>query len=154
MEYNGTQSLPAGTSLEPDPLFMIRLYSYRFRIECTFRELKQQTGAFCYHFRSKHMPRLDDYRKKTKPSPLEQVEDDHARMKILQTVRTIEMHMALSCITMGTVQCLSLRAEGKLRTEQIRYQRTPSKGKVSEGAMMIIFENIFFDLWDRTPNYT
>ena len=25
----------------------IRLYSYRFRIECTFKELKQQTGAFC-----------------------------------------------------------------------------------------------------------
>lgn len=63
---------------------MIRLYSYRFRIECTFRELKQQTGAFCYHFWSKHMPRLDYYRKKTEPSPLEQVENDHACRKILQ----------------------------------------------------------------------
>ncbi len=136
VEYNGTQSILAGTCLELDPLSMIRLYSYRFRSECTFRELKQQTGAFCYHFWSKHMLRLNYYRKKTEPSPLEQVKSDHARRKILQTVRVVEMHMALSCTAMGTVQCLSLRTEGKLCTEQIHYQRTPSKGKVSEGAMM------------------
>ncbi len=47
VEYNGTQSILAGTSLKLAPLSMIRLYSFRFRIECTFRELKQQTGAFC-----------------------------------------------------------------------------------------------------------
>ena len=70
VEYNGIQSIPAGTSLELAPLSMIRLYSFRFRIECTFRELKQQTGAFCYHFWSKHMPRLNYCRKKTEPSPL------------------------------------------------------------------------------------
>ena len=29
------------------------------------RELKQQTGAFCYHFWSKHMPRLSYYQKAT-----------------------------------------------------------------------------------------
>ena len=151
VEYHGTQSIPAGTSLELDPLSMIRLYSYRFRIECTFRELKQQTGAFCYHFWSKHMPRLDYYRKKTEPSPLEQVEDDDARIKIIQTVRAIEMHMALSCIAMGTVQCLTLRTEGKLRTEQIRYQRTPSKGKVSEGAMMHYLRKHIFRFIGQNP---
>lgn len=151
VEYNGTQSILAGTSLELDPLSMVRLYSYRFRIECTFRELKQQTGAFCYHFWSKHMPRLDYYRKKTEPSPLEQVENDHARMKILQTVRAIEMHMALSCIAMGTVQCLSLRTEGKLYTKQIRYQRTPSKGKVSEGAMMHYLRKHIFRFMGQNP---
>ena len=150
VEYNGTQSILAGTCLELDPLSMIRLYSFRFRIECTFRELKQQTGAFCYHFRSKHMPRLNYYRKKTEPSALEQVESDHARRKIMQAVRAIEMHMALSCIAMGTVQCLSLRTEGKLRTEQIRYQRTPSKGKVSEGAMMhYLRKHIFRFMWQN-----
>lgn len=151
VEYNGTQSILAGTSLELDPLSMIRLYSYRFRIECTFRELKQQTGAFCCHFWSKHMPRLDYYRKKTEPSPLEQVESDRARIKIVQTVQAIEMHMALSCIAMGTVQCLTLRTEGKLRTEQIRYQRTPSKGKVSEGAMMHYLRKHIFRFMGQNP---
>lgn len=75
------------------------------------------------------------------------------RRKILQTVRAIEMHMALSCIAMGTVQCLSLLTEGKLCTEQIRYQRTPSKGKGSEGAMMYYLRKNIFDLWGRNQNY-
>lgn len=63
VKYNGTQSILVGTSLELNPLSIIRLYSYHFRIECTFWELKQQTRAFCYHFCSKHMPRLDYYQK-------------------------------------------------------------------------------------------
>ena len=50
VEMNGIQNILAGTCLELEPLSIIRLYSYRFRIECTFRELKQQAGAFCYHF--------------------------------------------------------------------------------------------------------
>ena len=151
VEYNGTRSILAGTSLELDPLSMIRLYSFRFRIECTFRELKQQTGAFCYHFWSKHMPRLNYYRKKTEPSPLEQVKSDHARRKILQAVRAVETHMVLSCVAMGTIQCLSLQMEGKLCSEQIRYQRTPSKGKVSEGAMMHYLRKHIFRLMGQTP---
>ncbi len=69
VEMNGIQSILVSTSLELEPLSVIRLYSYRFRIECTFRELKQQTGAFCYHFWSKHMPKLSYYQKKEEASP-------------------------------------------------------------------------------------
>ena len=147
----GVTSVIRDLALKPDCyLSMIRLYSFRFQIECTFRELKQQTGAFCYHFWSKHMPRLNYYRKKTEPSALEQVESDHARRKIMQAVQAIEMHMALSCIAMGSIQCLSLRMEGKLYSEQIRYQRTPSKGKVSEGAMMhYLRKHIFRFMWQN-----
>ena len=79
MEMGGVQSILASTSLELDPLAVIRLYSYRFRIEYMFRELKQQTGAFCCHFWSKYMPKLSYYRKKEEPTPLEQVETERAR---------------------------------------------------------------------------
>lgn len=41
VEMDGIQSILASTSLALDPLPVIRLYSYRFRIECNFRELKQ-----------------------------------------------------------------------------------------------------------------
>ena len=34
VEMNGIQSILASTSLELDPLSVIRLYSYRFRILC------------------------------------------------------------------------------------------------------------------------
>ena len=46
VEINGIQSILAGASLELESLSIIRLYSYRFRIECMFRELKQQTRAY------------------------------------------------------------------------------------------------------------
>lgn len=55
VEYNRVWGILSGTSLSTEPLAMIRLYSYRFQIECTFQELKQQLGDFWYHFWSKQM---------------------------------------------------------------------------------------------------
>lgn len=147
VEMDGIQSILACTSLSLEPLSIIRLYSYQFRIECTFRELKQQVGAFCYRFWSKHIPRLSYYQKKGNPTPLARVESEESRKKVLETVRAIEMHMALSCIAMGILQSLSIRLIGKASSGQLRYQRTPSKGRVSEAAIMpeaSLFTKIFF----------
>lgn len=99
----GCQNILASTSLELEPLDIIHLYRYRFRIECTFRELKQQLGAFCYYFWSKYMPKLNYYRKKEEPSVLEQVKEEKGREKILEALRAIEMYMVLSCIVMGVL---------------------------------------------------
>ena len=151
VEMNGMQSILASTSLTLDPLSVIRLYSYRFRIECTFRELKQQIGAFCYHFWSKYMPKLSYYQKKGEPTPLERVKDEKCREKILEAVRAIETHMALSCIAMGILQSLSIRFVGKVSSSQIRYQRIPSKGRVSEAVLMHYFRKHFFRLLGQKP---
>lgn len=151
VEMNGVQSILASTSLALEPLSVIRLYSYRFRIECAFRELKQQIGAFCYHFWSKHMPKLSYYQKKNDPTPMERVEGEKSRKKVLEAVRAIETHMVLSCIAMGILQSLSLCFIGKLHSNQIRYQRTPSKGRVSEAAVMCYLRKHFFRLLGKQP---
>lgn len=38
------------SDLDLDPVSIIEAYALRFKIECTFREFKQQMGGFCYHF--------------------------------------------------------------------------------------------------------
>ena len=148
---DGIQSILASISLTLEPLSVIRLYSYRFRIECTFRELKQQVGAFCYHFWSKHMPKLSYYQKKDEPSLLERVGNEKSRRKILETVRAIEMHMALSYIAMGILQSVSICSAREFRPGQIRYQRTPSRGRVSEAAVMHYLRKHFFRLLGKQP---
>ena len=151
VEMDGIQSILASTSLELEPLSIIRLYSYRFRIECTFRELKQQTGAFCYHFWSKHMPKLSYYQKAREAGPLERVKDKKSRQNILKAVRAIEMHMAQSCIAMGILQSISVSSLEKLSSNQLRYQRTPSKGRVSEAALMAHLRKYFFLFMEKQP---
>lgn len=151
VEYQGTKSILVSTSLKLEPLSVILLYSYRFRIECTFKELKQQTGAFCYHFWSKHMPKLNYYRKQDEAEPLEKVTDETARKKILETVKAIEMHMALSCIAMGIVQILSVRLTGTVDSREIRYLRTPSEGKLSEATIMYYLRHHIFRLMAKSP---
>lgn len=153
VEYNGIRSILASTALGLEPVSIIRLYSYRFQIECTFRELKQQIGAFCYHFWTKHMPKLNYYQKKADATPMELVTDEHAQKKILEAVRAIEMHLVLSCIAMGILQSLSLSlsSEDKVPYEKLRYLRTPSKGRISEATLMYYLRKHIFRIMEKSP---
>lgn len=152
VEYGGTKSILASTNLSMEPLDMIRLYSYRFRIECTFRELKQQIGGFCYHFWSKSMPKLNRYLKKGMTHPLESITQAHAREKIIAAVSAIECHMMLSVIAMGILQMLSLRYGSFLNVSEFRYMRTPSKKTVSEATMMQYLRQHIFRFMAENPH--
>ena len=47
VEYNGIQSIVVSTKLDLDPCRIIELYSYRFKIESCFRELKELSALKC-----------------------------------------------------------------------------------------------------------
>ena len=95
------------------------------------------------------MPTLNHYQKKEEPTALERVEGEKSRRKVLEAVRAIEMHMALSCIAMGILQSLSICFIGEISPGQLRCQRTPSRGRVSEAAVMHYFRKYFFCLFNR-----
>ncbi|WP_132247149.1 hypothetical protein [Marinisporobacter balticus] len=63
VKYQGKCTILVSTKLDLGPTSMIELYAYRFKIECTFRELKQVIGGFSYQFWSKSMPKLKRYLK-------------------------------------------------------------------------------------------
>ncbi len=61
------------------------------------------------------------------------------------------MHMMLSCITMGSLQILSIRFMRKVSPDQFRYQKTPSRGRISEAAVMDYLRKHFFRLLNQDP---
>ncbi|MFB6367971.1 transposase, partial [Paenibacillus elgii] len=124
-------SILASTDLTLAAEDIIRLYGYRFKIECTFREMKQVIGAFGYRFWSKSMPKLKRYLRKGEPHPLEQVTGETDRQRIRLTLQAIEGFVMCSCIAMGLVQLIALRFSERVPGLFFRYLRTPSKTIVS-----------------------
>ena len=144
VEYDNKKSILASTDLTISPLDIIKLYSYRFRIENMFRELKQEIGGFSYHFWTSAMPKLNHFKKKSDPDPISQVTDEHDRMRIIQSVRATEMYALLSSIAMGILRFLSIDYANGVFKEPLRYQRTPAKRNPSDANMMFCLRQRIF----------
>ena len=97
------------------------------------------------------MPKLSYYQKKEDPGPLEEVVEEKERSNILKTVRAIEVHMVLSCVAMGILQSLSILMPEEISPDKLRYQRTPSKGRVSEAALMVYLRKYIFLFMEKHP---
>ena len=146
LEYDNVQSILASTDLTVAPLDIVQLYSYRFRIEHTFRELKQELGGFSYHFWTKALPKLSHFKKKSDPDPIAQVTDPKKRRRICQAIRATELYALLACIAMGILQALSIDFSNGVFSEPLRYQRTPAKRNPSEANMMVCLRQRIFSL--------
>lgn len=143
-EYDGRQIILVSTSLSMKPENIITAYAYRFKIEAMFREMKQQIGAFFYHFWTKATPKLNRYSKKGSPDPLSKVTDKKQRETIINTIKATEKYVLLSCIATGILQMLCIKCEGKLDVSKFRYLRTPSHTVMSEASMMeYLRKNLF-----------
>lgn len=154
VKYGNTQSILVSTCLGLTPEAIIRLYSCRFRIEGCFRELKQQIGGFGYHFWTRAMPKLNHFRKKGSPDPLDKIFNDKLRAAVQATVRAVEGFVMFSCIAMGLLQMIALQHSDTLELQSFRYLRTQSNCVASEGTTMCFLRRYFFRFMAMCPDLT
>lgn len=123
---NNEQTILVSTDLTLRPKVIIELYGRRFSCESMFREMKQQVGAFSYHFWTKYMPKLDHFAQKGDSDGLSGIFDSQARKRILSAVKAIESFVFCSTVATGMLQMISLNSNFSARVTNLRYLRTKS----------------------------
>jgi hypothetical protein len=123
---------------------IIRLYGYRFKIEVTFRTLKQLLKGFAYHFWSTCMPKLNRFAKKGESDPLKEVKNEKERSMILKAFSAIEGYVMMNLIANGLLQLLCLKYSSSVVKSSFCWLRTSSKNVVSEATMSRFLCRDFF----------
>ena len=134
------------TDTSLDPVKIIEGYSMRFGIECSFRELKQQIGAFCYHFWTSCLPKLNRFKKKDEAGNLAKVTDEKNRDTILATIDATERFVLFSCIAIGLTQMIALEKSLSENISKHRYLRTKARIKISEATVLEYMRKHLFRL--------
>jgi len=115
---------------------IIRLYGYRFKIEVTFRTMKQLVKTFGYHFWTKYMPRLNRFTRTGESDPLTETKGEKERSKILKTFSAIENFVMIGIIATGLLQLLCLKYSPSVEKSSFCWLRTNrSESIVSETTM-------------------
>jgi hypothetical protein len=135
-ELNGIESILVSTDLTLTPVQVIELYCCRYKIERSFRELKQVVAGFSYRFWSKYMPKLNRYAGNEKnQESLRAVTDKTARANIMSCVNAIEGHALMGCIALGLLQIISLKFASVFTDTNIRFMRTKTSDVPSEATV-------------------
>ncbi len=138
------------TSLSTETI--IKLYSYRFKIEVQFKASKSALEIFSYRFWSKFQPYYNKKRKKGDPDPLEAVVDPNERKCILETLHATELYVFCGVVAQGIVQLIALQFSKKGNRSMLRYQRTPAGEIPSEENIMFYISKNFNDFINNNPN--
>lgn len=122
------------------PEEIILAYSYRFKIEVTFKWLKNLLGAFCYHFWTSAMPKLQ---RKLKTS-LTEVKEKALQVKIAKTATAIEAFVNFGCIALGIVQILAAKYSNSIWAEYTGWLRTKTNEIPSEEVTINVIWTSFY----------
>lgn len=108
------------THLGLDPLDVVRLYSYRFKIEVSFKQAVHTVGTYAYHFWSKTMRPIhrgsgDQYLHRATPE---------YRRRIRRKLEAYDLHAQLGCIAQGLLQHLAVNFRPTVWGEFRSWMRT------------------------------
>ncbi len=127
------------------PLEIIQAYSYRFKIEVTFKMMKHLIGAFCYHFWTAAWPKIG----KRTASDLSTVTSNISQRLIALATNAIEGFVQLGCIATGILQILALNNEQMIWRKYRGWLRTyTSEVPSEETTKSVIQENFYHNFRD------
>ena len=112
------------SDLNITPTNIILAYTYRFKIEVTFKNLKHVIGGFCYHFWTKVMPKLSKCKTKTDMSSITKKEDI---VKISAAFRATQIFAFISLVSLGILMLISEKLPKIVWQNYTGWLRTYSK---------------------------
>jgi len=119
---------------------IIRAYSYRFKIEVSFKVLKHLMGAFFYRFWTGAWPRIG----KRNVSDLSSIDDQRSRRLIRQTANAIEAFMNFGCIATGILQIVSLNFHQTIWEKYLGWLRTVTSTIPSEEVVRSVIQEEYY----------
>jgi hypothetical protein len=151
VKYEGKKVILVCTNLAFSAEQILRLYGYRFKIEVTFRTLKQLLHAFSYHFWSVCMPRLNRFAKKGEKDPLTEVKNKKERAQILRALSATERYVMMNLIAVGLLELLALKYSNILEKSCFCWLRTSFQKIVTEASMSMFLRREFFMQFQKRP---
>ena len=133
---DGVRSIFVTTDLTLDPMRVLEIYGFRFKIETSFRAMKQDIGTFGYHFWTHAIPKRSHFQRREEPSPLSKVQSDADRRRVLLAIRATHRFVRCACIAMTLLHMLALNMDFSDEIASSRFLRTPSPHKPSEGTVI------------------
>jgi hypothetical protein len=145
---SGNAIILASNDLTLTPARIIQLYSFRFKIECAFSQLKHTLAGFAYRFWSVAMPKLNKYASKGVEA-LEAVGDENDKNLIMAALRAINAYVAISAVALGLLQICALRFADEINASPLRWIRTrtslvPSETTTADFVRKTIFKSFAF----------
>ena len=127
------------SDLTLSPQDIIKAYSYRFKIEVSFKVLKHLMGVFFYHFWTSVWPKIG----KRVESDLSSVGADSERL-IAQTTNAIEGFVNFGCIATGILQIIALNFHNTIWKSYRGWLRTITSVIPTEETARSVIQEEFF----------
>jgi len=119
---------------------IIRAYSYRFKIEVSFKVLKHLIGAFFYRFWTSAWPRIG----KHTVSDLSAIKDPYRQSLIQQTTNAIEAFAGFGCIATGILQIIALNFHQTIWRKYSGWLRTVTSTVPSEEIVKTVIQQEYY----------
>ncbi len=122
---------------------IIRAYSYRLKIEVSFKVLKHLMGAFFYRFWTSAWPSIG----KRTASDLSEISDSRRQRLIRQTTDAIEAFANFGCIATGILQILALNFHQTIWRKYAGWLRTVTSTIPSEEVTRSVVQQEYYHIF-------